>query len=175
MIRSLEGKSPTIHPTAFVSEAAYVIGDVEIGEASSVWPGVVIRADMGKIAIGRYTCIQDNSVVHGDDDVVIGDRVVIGHRALCHARTVGDGVLIGSGATVNDGVEIGRDSIVGSGAMVVDGMSIPPRSLVMGVPARVRRTVEERHVELVRATSEEYVRKAQRYKGQGGLEAKGPE
>ena len=95
MIRSLEGKWPMIHPTAFVSEFAYVVGDVEIGEESSVWPGAVVRADNGKITIGRFTCIQDNSVVHGDDDVVIGDWVAIGHRVLCHARTVGDRVLFG--------------------------------------------------------------------------------
>ena len=82
MIRSLDGKSPKIHPAAFVSEFAYVIGNVEIGEGSSIWPGAVVRADMGKITIGSFTCVQDNSVVHGDADVVIGDRVVIGHQVL---------------------------------------------------------------------------------------------
>ena len=167
MIRSLDGKAPEIHPTAFVSESAYVVGDVAIGEGSSVWPGVVIRADMGKITIGRFTCIQDNSVVHGDADVVIGDRVVIGHRALCHARKVGDRTLIGSGATVNDGVEIGEDSLVGSGAMLMENMDIPARSLVLGMPARVKGPVEARDTELIRTTSEHYVQKAQRYKRQG--------
>ena len=132
MIRSLDGKSPKIHPTAFVSEFAYVVGDVEIGEGSSVWPGTVIRADAGKIAIGKNTCIQDNSVVHGDDDVSIGDNVVIGHRVMCHAKTVGNSVLIGNGAVVNDGVEIGEYSLLASGCMVVDNMQIGPRSLVMG-------------------------------------------
>ena len=170
MIRGLEDKSPVIHPSAFVSEAAYIIGDVEIGEGSSVWPGVVIRADMGKVTIGKFTCIQDNSVVHGDADVVIGDRVVIGHRALCHARRVGDRVLIGSGSTVNDGVDIGEDCLIASGAMVVDDKSIPPRSLVVGVPGRVRREVSERHTALIRDTADEYVKKAQRYKRQGNLE-----
>ena len=169
MIRSLDGKRPAIHTSAFVSEAAYVIGDVEIGEGSSVWPGVVIRADMGKIKIGRHTCIQDNSVVHGDADVSIGDWVVIGHRVLCHARTVGSGVLIGSGATVNDGVVIGEGSLVASGAMVMENMAIPPRSLVLGIPARVKGTVEDRHVKLIRETGESYVRHAQRYRRQGNL------
>ena len=84
MIRSLDGKSPKIHPGAFVSEAAYLVGQIEVGEGSSIWPGTVIRADMGKITIGRNTCIQDNSVIHGDADVLIGDGVVIGHLSLIH-------------------------------------------------------------------------------------------
>ena len=138
LIRSLDGVGPRVHPTAFVSEAAYVVGDVEIGEGSSVWPGTVIRGDSGRISIGRFTCIQDNSVVHGDDDVVIGDKVVIGHRVLCHARRVGHRVLIGNGATVNDGVTIGEDSLLASGTVVIDKMEIPARSLVVGVPGRVR-------------------------------------
>ncbi len=131
MIRSLDGISPRVHPTAFVSEFAYVIGDVEIGEGSSVWPGTVIRADMGRITIGKYTCVQDNSVVHGDADVVIGDYVVIGHRVMCHAKMIGNRVLIGNGATINDGVAIGEDSLIASGAMVVPGRwwwAFPPAS-----------------------------------------------
>jgi carbonic anhydrase/acetyltransferase-like protein (isoleucine patch superfamily) len=175
VIRSLEGKWPMIHPTAFVSEFAYVVGDVEVGEESSIWPGAVVRADNGKITIGRFTCIQDNSVVHGDDDVVIGDWVAIGHRVLCHARTVGDRVLIGSGATVNDGVEIGEGSLVASGATLIERMIVPARSLVVGLPGRVRGQVEERHVELIRRASEDYVEKAGRYKRDGGLEAPGRE
>jgi carbonic anhydrase/acetyltransferase-like protein (isoleucine patch superfamily) len=155
---------------AFVSEFAYVVGDVEIGEGSSIWPGCVVRGDMGRIAIGRYTCIQDSSVVHGDADVVIGDNVVIGHRVLCHARTVGDRVLIGNGATVNDGVEIGEDSVVASGAMVVDNMTIPARSLVVGVPGRIRSQVQERHIERTRYYCDLYIHKAKRYKSQGNLE-----
>ena len=170
MIRSLDGVSPRIHPAAFVSEFAYIIGDVEVGEGSSIWPGAVVRADTGAINIGRYTCVQDNSVVHGDADVVIGDNVVIGHRALCHAKTVGDRVLIGNGATVNDGVEIGDDCLLGSGTMIIDKMKIPARSIVMGVPGRMKGSVEDRHVELIKYYGDEYVEKAGRYKRQGGLE-----
>ena len=170
MIRSLGGKSPRVHPTAFVSEFAYVVGDVEIGEGSSVWPGAVIRADTGGITIGRHTCVQDNSVVHGDADVVIGDNVVIGHRVLCHAKMVGDRVLIGNGAKVNDGVEIGDDSLLASGTMVVDNMSIPARSIVMGMPGKIRGAVQERHLELIKYYGDQYVDKARRYKRQGGLE-----
>ena len=171
MIRSLDGVTPKIHPTAFVSEFAYVIGDVEIGESSSIWPGAVVRADTGRISIGKYTCVQDNSVVHGDADVAIGDNVVIGHRVLCHAKTVGDRVLIGNGTTVNDGVEIGEDSLLASGSMVLDNMEIPARSLVVGVPGRVRGQVEERHVELIKNYCEIYIQKTERYRRQGNLES----
>ena len=173
MIRSLDGISPRIHPTAFVSEFAYVIGDVEIGEGSSIWPGTVVRADAGKITIGRFTCVQDNSVVHGDADVVIGDRVVMGHKVLCHAWRVGDHVLIGSGATVNDGVEIGEGSVVGSGAMLLEEMQVPPRSLVVGVPGRIKGAVAERHTELARVTCDAYIEETRRYKRQGSLESAG--
>ena len=170
MIRSLDGVAPKIHATAFVSEFAYVVGDVEIGEGSSVWPGSVVRADMGKITIGKFTCVQDNSVVHGDDDVVIGDNVVIGHRVLCHARTVGDRALLGNGATINDGVEIGNDCLLASGTVVLDNMKIAPRSIVMGVPGRVRGEVEQRHIELSKHYCDIYIQKAQLYKAQGTLE-----
>jgi carbonic anhydrase/acetyltransferase-like protein (isoleucine patch superfamily) len=159
-----------IHLAAFVSEAAYVIGDVEVGEGSSIWPGAVVRADMGKITIGRFTTIQAKSVVHGDADVVIGDRVVIGHRVLCHARRVGDRVMICSGATVNDGVEIGEDCLVGSGSMLIDNMSVPARSLVRGVPGRVKGQVQPRDLELTKTTGEEYARKARLYRSLSGLE-----
>ena len=171
MIRSLDGVSPKIHPSAFVSEFAYVVGDVEIGEGSSVWPGSVVRADMGKITIGKNTCVQDNSVVHGDADVVIGDNVVIGHRVMCHAKTVGDRVILGNGAAINDGVEIGEDSVIGSGTMIVDNMEIPARSIVMGVPGRIRGEVEERHIELSKYYCDIYIEKTLRYKRQGNLES----
>ncbi|MDP6772440.1 MAG: gamma carbonic anhydrase family protein [Anaerolineales bacterium] len=170
MIRSLDGKSPKIHTTAFVSEAAYIIGNVEIGAFSSIWPGTVIRADAGKISIGENTSIQDNSVVHGDADVFIGDNVVIGHRVMCHAKIVGDNVLIGNGATINDGAEIGEGSIVASGCMVVENMIIDSQSLVMGIPAKIRGPVEDRHTELITKTAEAYVHRGQRYKKQGNLE-----
>ena len=107
MIRSLDGKTPKIDPTAFVSEAAYIVGDVELGPRSSVWPGVVIRADSGKIKIGAGTNIQDNSTLHSDHDAEIGDNVTIAHGVVCHARTIGDGSLIGNGSVLNDGVVLG--------------------------------------------------------------------
>ena len=170
MIRTLGDKTPKIHPTAFISEFAYVIGDVEIGEGSSVWPGAVVRADMGRIVIGSHTNVQDNSVVHGDADVEIGDYVTIGHKVLCHAKTVGDRAVIGNGATLNDGVEIGEYSLIASGTMLVDNVQIPPRSLVVGSPGKVLREVGERHLERMKWYCDVYMEKTKKYKAQGNLE-----
>ena len=172
MIRSLHGVGPRVHPTAFVSEFAYVIGDVEIGEGSSIWPGAVVRSASGTISIGRYTSVQDNSQVYGEGDVVIGDRVVIGHLVLCHAGKVADRVLIGSGARVAAGVEVGEDSLIASGATVDENTIVPPRSLVMGVPGRITGAVAERHTQAVKALCDSYIRKTQRYKRQGDLESR---
>ena len=171
MIRSLGGMAPRIHPTAFVSEFAYVIGDVVVEAGASIWPGVVVRADMGRITIGEHTSVQDNSVVHGDTDVVIGDRVVIGHMVLCHAKTVGDRVLLGSGSTVNEGVEIGEDSLIASGAVLADFVKIPPRSLVVGVPGKIRGPVRDRHIDLISKLCESYIAKIKRYKVEDNLES----
>ena len=169
MIRSLDGIAPKIHPTAFVSEAAYVIGDVVIGEGSSVWPGSVVRGDMGRITIGKYTCVQDNSVVHCDTDASIGDYVVIGHRVVCHAKNVGTRSLLGNGSVVNDGVWIGDECVIASGAVVLDDMQVPERSIVVGVPGRIRGEVQDRHLELGDYFSGVYVLKTQRYLRNGGL------
>ena len=169
MIRSLDGITPRIHPTAFVSEAAYVIGDVVIGEGSSVWPGSVIRGDMGRITIGKYTCVQDNSVVHCDTDATIGDYVVIGHRVVCHAKNVGSRSLLGNGSVVNDGVWIGDECVIASGAVALDDMRVPDRSIVVGVPGRIRGEAQDRHLELGAYFSGVYVLKTQRYLRNGGL------
>ncbi len=171
MIRSFGDKTPRIHPTAFVSEAAYIVGDVEIGEGSSIWPGALVLADGGTIIIGKYTSVQDNSVIHGDTSVVIGERVVIGHLVLCDAKRVADRVLIGSGAKVNSGVEIGEDSLVASGAIVAENMVIPPLSLVVGVPGRIKGTVTERQTKTIKSLCDSYIHKTERYKRQGNLES----
>ena len=170
LIKTLEDKTPLVHPTAFVSEAAYVVGDVEIGEGSSIWPGTVIRGDMGKVKIGKYTNIQDNSVVHGDDDVEIGDYVIVGHRVMCHAKYIGDQSLIGNGAIINDGVIIGKNSVVGSGTMVLENMDIPERSIVVGMPGRVRGEIQQKHLDLQVELADIYSNQAKRYKKEGTLE-----
>lgn len=168
MIRSFQGKTPKIHPTAWVSEAAYVIGDVEIGEYSSVWPGSVIRGDTIKITIGAYVDVQDNCVVHADEDAIYGDYVTLGHGVTCHARTIATHCLIGNGATLNDGVILGENSIVASGAVVLENKEYPANSFVAGVPADARdRPTEERHHQLIRRTAEAYARKAQLFKAEG--------
>lgn len=168
MIRSFQGKSPKIHPTAWVSEAAYVIGDVEIGEYSSVWPGTVIRGDTIKITLGAYVDIQDNCVVHADHDAYYGDYVTLGHGVTCHAGRIDTHCLIGNGATLNDGVVLGEYSIVASGAVVLENKEFPAKSFVAGVPATTRdRPTEERHHQMIRRTAEAYARKAQLFKAEG--------
>ncbi len=109
MIRSYQGKTPKIHPTAWVSEAAYVVGDVEIGAYSSVWPGSVIRADTIKITLGDYVDIQDNCVLHADSDATYEDYVTLGHGVISHAKHIKTHCLIGNGATINDGVSPWRE------------------------------------------------------------------
>ncbi|MER3450264.1 MAG: gamma carbonic anhydrase family protein [Chloroflexota bacterium] len=167
MLRPLKDKVPRVHPTAFISEAAYVVGDVEVGEGSSIWPGTVVRGDSGRIRIGRFVNIQDNCTVHSDADAEYGDYVTLGHGVVCHARKVGSHVLIGNGAVVNDGVEIGEYSLIAAGAVVRENTVIPPRSFVAGVPAEIKGEVTERHVDLIRRTAETYLRKAQLYREAG--------
>jgi carbonic anhydrase/acetyltransferase-like protein (isoleucine patch superfamily) len=171
MIRSFNGKTPKIHPDAFVSEAAYVVGDVEIGAFSSVWPGTVIRGDAGKIVIGTGTCIQDNSTVHADGrGAQIGNNVVMGHNVLCHADVVGDNAAIGNGATVSGSTEIGEGSIIAAGAVLVDGAKVPPHTLMIGVPATAKGPVTEKQAERFSWTAKHYAELGQRYKKEGTLE-----
>lgn len=167
MIRAFEGKTPRIHPTAFISEAAYIVGDVEIGAYSSVWPGAIIRAENQKIVIGAYVDIQDNCVVHGDSESYYGDYVTLGHQVMSHARIVATHCLIGNGAVINGEAEIGEYSIVGSGSVVLDRVKMPPRSFITGTPAVVIRETEERHHQLIRGTAESYAAKGQRFKNAG--------
>ena len=169
MIRSWMGKTPQIHPDAFVSEFAYVVGDVEIGAGSSIWPGSVVRGDSAKITIGRNTCIQDGSVVHCDGGgAVIGDNVVIGHQVMCHAERVGDGAVLGNGCTVNGGESwIGAHSIVASGAVVLDNGKVPDRTFVVGVPGVAKGAVSDAQIERFQRTADHYSELARKYKAEG--------
>ena len=168
MIRSYQGKTPKIHPTAWVSESAYVVGDVEIGEYSSVWPGSVIRGDTIKITLGSYVDIQDNCVLHADSDAYYDDYVSLGHGVVSHAKHIKSNCLIGNGATLNDGIILGEYSIVASGAVVLENREFPEKSFVVGVPAKARddRTTPEHHARIKR-TAENYSRKAQLFKSEG--------
>ena len=145
MIRSFEDKTPRIHPSVFVSESAYVVGDVDLGEGVTVWPRVVIRGDLGKIVIGRNTAVEDGSIIHGT--ITIGDHTVIGHSVIIHARSVGSHCLLGNKAIVNEGVEIGDWCMVAAASVVRPRMVVPPRSMVMGHPAEIRRALrpEQEH------------------------------
>lgn len=167
MIRSWKGKTPKIDPSAFVSEAAYVVGDVEIGENSSIWPGTVIRGDSGKISIGKNTNIQDNSVIHSDANARIGNGVTLGHSVTWHGRLLSDNCLVGNGATVNDGVEVGELSIIAAGAVVLEEMKIPSRTIVVGIPARPRGAITIRHEQLIKETAVHYVDRCKQYKAEG--------
>lgn len=167
MIRSLDGKTPAVHETAYVSEFAYVIGDVVIGAQSSVWPGAVVRADSGKIVIGERSNVQDNSTLHADADASIGNDVTIGHGVVCHARRIGDHSLIGNGAVLNDGVEIGQWCLIAAGSVVPEKTKIPDRSIVRGVPGRVIGGIHDRHAEMIRIAGESYVERIPRYTASG--------
>jgi carbonic anhydrase/acetyltransferase-like protein (isoleucine patch superfamily) len=150
-----------VHPTAYVDESAQVIGDVQIGAESSLWMNVVARGDVNSIRIGSRSNVQDGSIVHvmhGTHPTNIGDDVTIGHGAIVHGCTVADRVLIGMGAILLNGVTIGEDTIVAAGSLVTEGTCIPPRSLVMGSPARVRRTLTDEDVASILTYANNYVR-----------------
>jgi carbonic anhydrase/acetyltransferase-like protein (isoleucine patch superfamily) len=143
MARYLDA-TPLIHPTAFIAPGAVIVGHVELGEEASVWYGAVLRADLNQIKIGPRSNIQDGAVVHLADElgVSVGEYVTCGHGAILHACSIDDEVLIGMGATVLDGAEIGARSVIGANSLITQGMKIPPGSLALGSPAKVRRTLD---------------------------------
>ena len=166
MIRSLDGKTPRIHPSVFVSESAYIVGDVTIGENSNIWPGAVLRGDYGKIVIGRNCSIQDNCVLHTDDLLTLGDAVLMTHGAVIHGGKVGNNVLIGINAALLEDSQVGNYCLIGAGAVVRAGMVIPDRSLVVGVPGRVRPLTPEQEQRLQDPTAI-YVANARRLRAAG--------
>ncbi len=142
IVRPYRGKQPRIGARAFVAENASLIGDVELGEDSSIWFGAVLRGDIHYIRIGARSNVQDNSVLHvehGTGPAIVGDEVTIGHMAVVHGCTIERGALIGIGAKVLSHAVIGEQALVGAGAVVQEGTHVPPRTLVVGVPARVKR------------------------------------
>ena len=145
VIEQFEGHWPVLDPRTFIAEGAKVIGNVAMQEFSSVWFNVVVRGDVARIEIGRYTNVQDNSVVHVADGqpTVIGDFVTIGHDAVVHGCTVGSHCLVGMGAVILNGAVVGEGSIVAAGAVVRENQIIPPHSLVAGLPAKVIRSIPE--------------------------------
>ena len=164
------GKHPRIHETVFLADGARVIGDVEIGEDSSIWFNTVVRGDVHWIKIGRETNVQDNSVLHvteGQNPLSIGNQVTIGHMAMLHGCTVEDLCLIGIGAVVLDAAVIGAESFIAAGALVTPRVVIPPRSMVMGSPAKVIRQLKPNELEGLTVSAQHYVEQARIYRNAG--------
>ena len=167
MIRPFGGVHPLIHPTAFVEESAQVIGDVHLGEESSIWFNAVVRGDVHYIRIGDRTNVQDNSVIHvrnGSHPTILEDEVTVGHSVTLHGCHVERGALIGIGSIVLDDVRVGSLSIVAAGAVVSPGTVIPPHSLVMGLPARIKRQLTDEEVNDLSVFWKNYVEYTRIYK-----------
>jgi carbonic anhydrase/acetyltransferase-like protein (isoleucine patch superfamily) len=165
-VRALDGKTPRIGENVFVADTASIIGDVEIGNDCSIWFGAVIRGDMHFISIGSRTNIQDNTVIHvttGLHPTVIAEEVTIGHAAIVHGCTVKRGALIGMGSRILDGAVVGESALVGAGALVSEGMHIPPRTLAIGVPARVKRELTDEEVQRLEYSWRHYVEYKDKY------------
>lgn len=167
MILEFEGKTPQIHPSAWVAPTAVIIGDVEIGPDSSVFYGAVLRGDVNKIRIGARTNIQDNSVLHVDEDApcTLGDDVTVGHMALVHGTTVGDGTLVGMKSALLSRSVVGAGALIAAGAVVLEGQEIPDKSLAAGVPAKVRRELSEEQSASFIPHAGRYVELAKRHAG----------
>jgi carbonic anhydrase/acetyltransferase-like protein (isoleucine patch superfamily) len=166
MIKSYKGISPRIADTAFIEASAQIIGDVEVGAHSSVWFHCVLRGDCYHIRIGENTNIQDGTVIHvtqGRFATVIGNFVTVGHSVVLHGCTVEDRCLIGIGAIVLDNVTIGEQSFIAAGSLVTPGTVIPPRSMVMGTPAKIRREVTDEEVARIDEHWQHYVEYKKQY------------
>lgn len=158
MIRSVDGTTPRIANSAYVDDAAVVIGDVVLEAGASVWPNATLRGDSGRIVVGEGSNVQDNAVLH--EDAELGADVTVGHSAIVHAATVEDGALVGMNAVVLDGSTVGEGAIVGAGSVVTEGTEVPPATLVVGSPAEPKAEIDEA---TARAPAAHYVELANRY------------
>jgi carbonic anhydrase/acetyltransferase-like protein (isoleucine patch superfamily) len=159
-------KSPVIGKDVFIAENAVVIGDVVIGDRSSIWFGCVVRGDVNFIRIGEGTNIQDLSVLHVTKDtnpLIIGSNVTVGHRCVLHGCTIKDRCLIGIGSIILDGVEVGEDCIVAAGSLLPPNKRYPPKSLIMGSPAVIKKELSEREIEMIKDYAERYVEYSRNY------------
>lgn len=162
MILKFRNHIPKIAQTAYIADGVFIIGEVEIGEFSSVWFGSVLRGDGGKIKIGNFSNIQDNCVLH--EGVEIGDNVTVGHRAILHSCCVHNNALIGAGAIVWDGCVIGEGALVGVGSVLPPHMIVPPKTLVLGIPGKIIRDLTEQEITTSRFAAQYYKDLAQEYK-----------
>ncbi|MEE9543744.1 MAG: gamma carbonic anhydrase family protein [Thermodesulfobacteriota bacterium] len=173
LIKAYKGVEPRLHETVFMVESATVIGDTEIGEYSSVWFNAVVRGDVNYIRIGSRTNIQDNSVLHVTHDTCplkIGNGVTVGHSVTLHGCTVEDNCLIGMGAIVLDNAVIGEGSLVAAGSLVTEAMLVPPGSLVMGLPAKVVRSLTDDERAGLLESAENYIEYARNYMEEDGVD-----
>jgi carbonic anhydrase/acetyltransferase-like protein (isoleucine patch superfamily) len=162
-----DGKAPRIAPSAFLAEGSVVVGDVELGESSSVWFGTIVRGDVNHVRVGARTNLQDLTVVHVTSrthPTIVGDDVTVGHRVVLHGCTIQDRCLVGIGAIVMDGAVVGPDAMVGAGALVPPGMVVPPRTLVLGAPARVKRELTAEEIAYFLTSAANYAAYAARYR-----------
>ena len=167
MIRPFQNLHPKIHESVYIAETAVVIGDVKIGEQSSIWHGSVLRGDVNYIRIGARVNVQDASVIHVSSEThptILEDEITLGHRVTLHGCYVETGCLIGIGAIVMDGARIGAGSLVAAGSLVTPGTVVQPRSLVMGSPARVRRRLSDEEVRGLEKFWRNYVALSKIYK-----------
>ena len=170
MIRTYKGIKPTLGARAYVDASAQVIGAVELGEDASVWMNTVIRGDVNRIRVGARANVQDNCVLHvtAQHPTVLAEDVTVGHAVTLHGCTIERLCLIGIGAIVLNGAVVGEESIVAAGALVTEGTQVPPRSLVMGSPAKVKRQVTEEERAGLRRYAENYVRYKDEYRAEAG-------
>jgi carbonic anhydrase/acetyltransferase-like protein (isoleucine patch superfamily) len=163
------GDEPAVDPTAFVAENATLIGRVTVAAGASIWFGAVMRGDTDDLMLGAGSNLQDNVVVHADpgSPAVIGAGVSVGHGAVIHGCRIEDGCLIGMNATVLNRAVVGAESLVAAGSVVLEDTVIPPRSLVAGVPAKVRRPLTDDEVEAMRVNAETYASRGAKYAGRG--------
>ncbi|BCU70777.1 gamma carbonic anhydrase family protein [Stygiolobus caldivivus] len=164
-IEEYMGIKPRVSEKTYVHPTAYIIGDVEIGDLTSIWHYVVIRGDNDSIRIGKESNVQENTSIHTDTGykVEIGDRVSIGHNAVIHGAKISSNVIIGMGSILLNGSKIGEFSIIGAGSVVTQGKEIPPYSIAVGVPAKVIRKVSEEEIRLINENAEEYLRHTRRF------------
>lgn len=165
-IYSLDGVTPKLADDVYVAPNAQVMGNVEMDAGSSVWFGAVLRGDNDLIKIGPRSNVQDNSVLHTDPGMplTIGEGVIIGHQVMLHGCTIGDNTLIGIGATVLNGAKIGKNCLIGAHALITEGKDIPDRSMVVGAPGKVIRTLNEQQIAMLKLNAEVYVANAKRFK-----------
>ena len=167
MIKSFQNIAPKIHESAFIAENAVIIGDVEIGERASIWYNCVLRGDVNHIRIGADTNIQDGTIIHvsrgTDFPTIIEKEVTVGHSATIHGCYIEQGSLIGIGAIILDGARVGKNSLVAAGSLVTPNTVIPPKSFVLGSPARVKRELTDEEVENLQHFWQNYVKLIELY------------